>query len=294
MPSCATAKNPRGDEIRFDEASHTYYSPVSGSIDAITPQTGLVYYTSGTTFIHHFFPPFDPDGQIAIRAAQKRGTTVDQIHFEWKQNAAAACELGTRVHETAEDILLDRRDILGKRLFRNQPRDEKEKKLFAAAFTAATKLVLPEYDILGVEKIVFCKRCLIAGTVDFLAKHRTSGEILIGDWKTNKKIDQRNTYRDGRFALAPIEHLENCNYIHYALQLNLYQKLLVKSGYLPRTAKFKRAIFHLTEQGPTPYYLPDLQTEVCDMIIYALERPCEFLPLYKSNRDSQLKESCNV
>jgi hypothetical protein len=50
-------------------------------------------------------------------------------------------------------------------------------------------------------------------------------EIIIYDWKRSKKIDMTNRYK--RMA-SPLQDLEDCNYIHYSLQLNSYKKLLEK------------------------------------------------------------------
>jgi hypothetical protein len=125
-----------------------------------------------------------------------------------------------------------------------------------------------QLDVLAVEKIVFSPYLPrpIAGTVDLLARSRKDGSILILDWKTNKSIDRENRWK--KFGLDPIRHVPDLNYWHYSLQLSLYQYLLAFGKYVPEGSKFKRAIIHLTETGHDIIQLPDLTSEIKDMVIW--------------------------
>lgn len=280
MPSTSRHKHPQGYEIVFDEAPHVYYTILTGHITpsgavprgcedstkGVTPPQVKYLYTSGTSFVHKFCPPFDPDGRIAEKKASEAGVTPDQIRAEWKRKGAAACELGTRVHETCEDVLLRRT------AFRNKPRDEHERRLMAAGWDACQR-IMADYDVIGVEQMVGDLDCQIAGTIDLLVSNKKTGAVGIFDWKTNAKIDFENNFREGSRMLRPISHLHNCSGVTYALQLNLYQYILVKAGYLPRNTVFERQIIQLTDNGPRFFPLPDLQLEVRDMLVFALERP---------------------
>ena len=295
MPGTSKATNPRGYTIEFDEASHTYHTKLThgmmsttgavvrggaepfAGVGKVAPTEdpnelfGKVYYVSGTKVIHHFFPPFDPDGKIAANKAKKMGITVDELKFQWKQKSAAACAMGTRVHETCEDVLHGRHDLLGKWDFRNKPQSIHEQKLMAAGFSAAQK-VLQTMEVIGVEQIVFDLDCQIAGTIDLLCRDKSDPNLwFVLDWKTNEKIEFHNRF--GVHGLFPIEHLEDCNGTHYALQLSLYEFLLRIGKYIPHGAKVRRGIFHLTDDGPRFYELPDLSIEVRDMVIAMLEQP---------------------
>ena len=280
MPSCTKAKNPRGIEIIFTEEPHEYYSLLPLSTGIVSP-TGAIWrgdeksrsvdnfirasYTSGTTFVHKFCPPFDPDGKIALRAAQKKGVSVDQIKFEWKQRSAEACEMGTRVHATCEDFFYDRP-------CRFQPQSEKERRIMQAGITAA-QAFKSKYRIMGVEQLVGDLDCQLAGSIDLLAYDPATDTWWILDWKTNAKIEKDNTFKTGQFMKDPIAHLKNCNFVHYALQLNTYKYLLYAAAYVPRMAKIRCGIIHLTEAGPIFYEMPDYSNEVRDMLIYILEQP---------------------
>ena len=248
MPSCSKAKNPRGVEIIFTEEDHKYKSIINGQ---------EVLYTSGTQFLGKYFPPFDPDGSIAARCAAKEGVSPEEIKAKWSAKGAESCRLGTRLHETIEDTIL-------KRDFRNTPESETEKMRFANGIKVAQAL-LQKTDILGVEKIVFSDRLRISGTIDLLAQSRKDGSYLIIDHKTNASIEKEPKYK--KFCLAPISHLLDTSFNHYALQLNLYQYLLKYEGYVPKDAKFKLFLNHVLPESTQFIQLPDLQLEIRDLVV---------------------------
>jgi len=164
-------------------------------------------YTSGTTFIHKFFPEFDPDGSILRRKALKEGKAPEELKAEWDRARDESCRFGTRVHEVCEDVVLGRTP-------RNEPASEKERLTFAQA-EAAASLFRRGLDVLAAEKMVaapFLPRPL-AGTVDLLARSRKDGSVLVLDWKTNKSIDRENRW--GRFGLDPIKHVPDTPLGHY-------------------------------------------------------------------------------
>ena len=241
MPSCSKAKHPSGVEILFEEESHRYSSVLNGR---------EIEYTSGTTFVHKFFPEFDPDGKILERCALKEGKTPMQLKKEWDDNRDASCRFGTRCHEICEDVLLARKR-------RNEPENEKERLTFEQGAQMANAF-RTQLDILAVEKIVFNPFLPrpIAGTIDLLARSRKDGSVLILDWKTNKSIDRENKWN--KFGLDPISDVPDLNLYHYGLQLSLYQYLLTLGKYVPVGSKFKRAIIHLTETGHEIIQLPDM------------------------------------
>jgi len=249
MPGSSKAKHPRGWEIEFFEDSHKYVSTINGQ---------EVKYISGTQFLHKFFKPFDHDGEIARRCAVKEGCTVDEIKEKWAKAGREASALGTKVHECCEDIELGRKEL------RNKPATEKEDKMFEHAVSMA-KRFYNGFDILGVEKIVFSPSLKIAGTIDLFARSKKDGTYIIGDHKTNKSIDLEDKWN--KFALPPISHLHDINSVHYGLQLSLYEYLLKREGYVPKDAKFKRFLNHITVDGAKLIPLPDYSLEIRDMFI---------------------------
>lgn len=284
MPGTSRARNPRGYEIEFDEATHAYTSLVNGHITptgavvvgsgGVAGQDGedpcvVVRYTSVTSFVGHFFRPFDA-AAASERVAAKRGVSPAVVRAEWEANKIAACTFGTRVHETCEDVLRRRVGPDGRWAFRNRPNGERERRVFSAAFRAASR-VAETCDVLGVEQVVFDVDCRLAGTIDCLARSRKTGRLVILDWKTNARLDESSPWGDK--ALDPISHLDDCAMEHYRLQLAAYEMLLRKAGYISRTEPVERVVVHLTEDGPVMHALPCRAVEVRDMLVAMLEQP---------------------
>ena len=255
MPGTSKAVNPDGVEIEFDEATHIYRSLVGGR---------EIVYTSGTTFINKFFRAFDPDGVIAARKARQMGVTPEEVKAQWKAKADAACELGTRVHETCEDVLH------GAAERRNKPQNDHERHLMDAGIAAA-RVVKERLEVVGIERVVFNIPIRIAGTIDLLCRSKSNRNLWwILDWKTNARIDFDSRFNN--YGIAPINHLYDCSGVHYALQLSLYEFLLRAGAYIPHEAEVRRGIYHLTDAGPHFYELPNYGVEVRDMIINYLAK----------------------
>lgn len=251
MPGSSKAKHPKGYEIEFFEDTHVYTSMIDGE---------EISYISGTQFLHKFFASFDADGAIAKRCAAKEGCTVEEIRAKWAKASKDASVLGTRVHECCEDIERGKSEDE----LRNTPSGPKEERMFKNAVGIAKKLY-QRLDIIGVEKIVFSPSLHIAGTIDLLGRSRKDGSYVIVDHKTNKSIDIVDKWN--KFALAPISHLHDTNFTTYSCQLNLYQYMLKHEGYVPKDAEFKMFLNHITEAGAELIAVPDLQTEIREMLI---------------------------
>lgn len=250
MPSCSKARNPQGITIEFNEQFHSYKSVIDGK---------ELSYISGTTFLGKFFKPFDPTGVITARCAKKEGITVSELKERWAEKGRQSCYYGTRLHETCEDVLYHR-------AFRNKPDSRAEEERFKRGIKIAEN-ILKKYDVVGVEQIVFSHKLPIpiAGTIDLLCKSKKDGTYCIFDWKTNAELSLDNKYNS--FCLDPIEHVQDTAFGHYSLQLSLYQFLLVYAKYVPRDTKFNRALLHVTEDTAEVLKVPDLTSEIKDLII---------------------------
>jgi ATP-dependent exoDNAse (exonuclease V) beta subunit len=248
-----TAVHPRtGVTITFTFATHRYSTPK------------ISHFTSGTTFVKHFFTPFNST-EVASRCAAKRGVSVESLLAEWeaKRNESALC--GTRTHETCEAMLRGEP-------FPHTPRQEHERLMFSAGYNAVTMLRERGFVFHAAEQIVFSEKLVLAGMIDLLMFHPETGVAWILDWKTNETIDWKNPYQrvpkliPGTDVNNPLTHLPDCNAVHYSLQLSLYQYLLVTEGYISANARIERALIHLTEAGPVWIPIPYLQQEIMSMI----------------------------
>jgi len=179
-------------EIVLDHDSHTY-----------TDRDGTVY-TSVSTLISRYKAPFDRDA-IASKIALRDGITVDEVLAEW----AKAAPYGTAVHGQLEDFFRGKSgptNLIGAytpilETWRKQPVEFMPEKILA--FTN--------------------NRLALAGTADLLVRDR-DGYYSIIDWKTNGKIWQQ-AFKNKKMK-PPLSHLDDCNFIHYSLQLNIYAWML--------------------------------------------------------------------
>ena len=247
MPGSIEFTNKRGLKILFEEDTHKYSSVIDGK---------EIVYTSVTSVIHKYAKPFDAD-KIAPFSAKKAGVSVEEIKRQWAEAGKRACIFGTRTHEICEDIILGREP-------RNSAKDLREEFVFKHAINMA-KALKTKVDIISPERPVFDVKLKIAGTIDLLAKSKKDNSYIIIDWKTNATIDSENKYGDK--MLFPLEDLADCNFNHYALQLNTYEYLLKYSGEVPFDTPFKRYLIHLTETGGKFIELPEMQSRVKDIII---------------------------
>lgn len=78
----------------------------------------------------------------------------------------------------------------------------------------------------------------------------------INDYKTNKKIDTYNPFKHK--MLAPLNHLDECNFNHYRLQLSTYAWMLEEAGFKIQGLQ----ISHLN----TPYVFKYLREEVVKLM----------------------------
>jgi len=209
----------RDAALDFDAGTHTY-------------TVGGVVYDSVTTLVENCFEQFDAEYWAGRKATP--GHTKEMILREWAAKGEAARNLGTLMHERIESYYL------------GQPVDSQWMsdptfRIFAAF---ATDVRLCPYRT---EWRIYHEESHLAGTLDFLAL-RSDGRLEIWDWKRSAKVVDScghvvysNPY--GKCALAPLEHLPDTSYYHYALQVSVYRYILaVKYGV--ETVAARLGVFH--------------------------------------------------
>ena len=248
MPGSVIAETSRpGQILQFTEDDHRYVIKDKRSGNEVKE------LVSCTTFIGRYFPPFDPDGSMCAKCAAKKGITAEAMRAEWDKNRDEAAAYGTRVHEYMEDLLKERKP-------RNTPENEKERIVFelGAKFVKSLK---PRIECIQPEKIICDADLGLAGTIDLLAKDPHADQLIMIDWKTNKKIEMDTFFN--RYAYPPISHIPDCEFGHYQLQLNLYEYMLKHAGYIPWSMPVVKYLVHLhMEKGLTTIKVPDKRREI--------------------------------
>jgi len=185
--------NPSGVKIYFIESEHKYYT------DKVKD------FTSVTTFVESFFPEFDRE-RISFNYARKYGLSQSVVLAKWDKKAEVSRTLGTNVHEFCEAY------ILKKQL--PEPVSEKAKVLFACAVEKLENL-LKDFSLVASEKIIFSEKLKLCGTADLLMREKSTGRLVLLDFKTNKSIDKTNKYgKFGKYSKTggklDIRHPDSC------------------------------------------------------------------------------------
>lgn len=216
-------------------------------------------YTSVTTLIHQYTNTFDAD-YWAHKKAREQGKSEKAIRAEWDRIRDEACARGTATHNGLEDAIkevskfknairyldtigsgrvitiADIPSLIPKPLNVDEFKEATENKYpeIYRVFDFYTQRGYVIYSEIG----AFLMDYLISGTIDIFCYRPTDFVIL--DWKTNRdglkfeagyyKKDKSTIpnqltnewVKKKQFMLPPLNHLDDCNGMHYSMQLSLY------------------------------------------------------------------------
>ena len=239
-------------------------------------------YTSVTSWVHTHFPKFNPDMIIKSMMNGKKwlpghkywGKTAEEIKKEWCSNDAA--NAGTNLHYQIECFINNKSLHL--------PYTHKD--LLDAYITTKTKTTIttnieceqaPEWNYFiqfikdypqlkpyRTEWVVYDEDVQIAGSIDMVYENE-DGTLSIYDWKRSKEISSTNNYK--KFAYTDcIKHIPHTNFWHYALQLNIYKKIL-ENKYNKKIKELFLVRLHPnnTEQTYNLIKLPLLEDEMTNL-----------------------------
>lgn len=269
--------------IQFTAADHKYQS---------INQDEKINWISVTSVISLFKKEFDKQAQALKSSKNKRskwyGLTPEKIIEIWDQNNSVAIDLGSWYHNQREEDLLSCNTIrrLGIDLDIVKPIEDNGIKV--APDQNLTSGIYPEH-------MVYLKSAGICGQADRVEV--IQDVIDIYDYKTNKEIKTQSfTNWEGvsEKMLHPIDHLDDCNFIHYAIQLSIYLYIMIKHNPNLKPGKiilehiiFKKSgvdkygnpVYEKDSDGNpivdrvVPYELPYLKKEVTSIIKYLQANP---------------------
>lgn len=237
--------------LYFDEGPHKYTDTLNNE------------YISVTTFIHKYAPAFDKKYWLHKKSVEL-GISEKQLERQWQAITDEACTRGTATHNGIEDAIKGVSMFKKAIQYLNQIESGRcvtvadipsltVKPLDIDKFIIATNNKYPKiYEVFQFyidrgytiysEIGAFLIDLLISGTIDILCIR--DDQFVILDWKTNRnglqftsgyfKKDKRckpaqltNEWVDkDERMLPPIAHLQNCNGMHYSLQLSMYAKMV--------------------------------------------------------------------
>ena len=231
----------------FDEGPHKYTDSLGNE------------YRSVTTLIGDYYNHFNAD-YWAHKKAREQCKSEKQIRAEWDRIKDEACERGTATHNGIEDAIKSVSKFKEAIKYLEEAKSGRcitiadipdliPRPLDVEEFKTATNNKYPEiyrvfdfytergYTIYS-EIGAFLIDYLISGTIDIFCYRPTDFVIL--DWKTNRdglkfeagyyKKDKSTIpnqltnewVKKKQSMLPPLNHLDDCNGMHYTMQLSLY------------------------------------------------------------------------
>lgn len=227
----------RDSRIKFFEEGHVY--ELDGMSDCV----------STTTYIHSFFNEFDKD-KVAKKLSDKYrdidghkyyGMSVEDIKRSWESNSAAAD--GTKLHADIENYIND----VG------TDNNSVEFGYFLKFMSDN-----PQYKPYRTEWVIFDDIMKISGSIDIVFEGSQKDGVVLGDWKRSKEIKFSNRYSSGKNGLDAVD---DCNFNHYCLQLNVYRHILEKY-YGKRVEEMFLVVLHPNNDGYVKLNVPRITQDI--------------------------------
>jgi len=206
--------------VVFHEHNHTYES-----VDLFEK----INWTGVTSLVGKYKAPFKAKEQ-SIKSSQNKkskwcGMKPSDILIAWESERKRSEILGKWYHGEKETYLLSRDSIIfqGEQYGIQKPAFNADGNKIAPSQALIPGMIYPEH-------FVYLKSTGVCGQSDRVEV--TPSKILnVRDYKTNKEIES-TSYIDwqgrSKRMLAPLYHLDDCNLMHYALQLSIYAYIILK------------------------------------------------------------------
>lgn len=195
-------------DLIFEETTHRYFIP---------RRNGLVQLPSVSSIVSSFAPKFDRQKWLTICARAEK-TSESLIDYKWKNKNAIACALGHKVHDFMEHYT-------GIEV----PTCVQEEAGIEFLKDVASK---GNYEISIRELRTYSEEFSFAGTMDLPILNRTTGKLIVADYKTNQTVEDEDVlFKSYDFLYEPFNMMDNSPYNKYQIQLSLYQILLEEKGY---------------------------------------------------------------
>ncbi len=173
-------------------------------------------FKSVTKIAGEYGEPFNAD-EVAkkvsrIPKSKYYGMSIEAIKKMWTD----ASKRGTVLHDIGEKLLKGE-------IVEEYPDDEAVKYLIEAV----TEIKNRGYKVAGTEVLFYNDEVGVAGLSDIILTR--DGKFMIYDFKFIDELKKKSYYdpsiRSFRKMKKPFKYLHDCNWIHYSIQLSLYEDL---------------------------------------------------------------------
>ena len=232
-------------------------------------------WVSATTFLSHFKGDFDENQHIKSsksRSSKWSGMDPKEILAAWATESKRATDLGNWYHDQRESDLCSHSTIRYKGfelpVFRTPTGPDGRK------ISGPQKLVPGFYP----EHMVFLKSAGLCGQSD-LPIVMPDNILDISDYKSNKEIKEKsyvNWEGISKMLKAPMDHLEDCDIQHHALQLSLYMYIIIKHNPMlkPGELTINHIIFEVAGENQYGYPITAVNQQgdpiIKDIVYYKL------------------------
>ena len=178
---------------------------------------------STTGLIGQYENHFDSE-TISQQVANKRGISQQEVLEEWRIENLHSTIKGSFIHEFAQSLWE------GKEYKFDYSKVPEE--IDIDRLKSDINLLIPQainfyndykdmYELIGCEIYLGDEDFDECGATDQILYNKYTGGIAIIDYKTNKEI-KRESYKHQKM-LIPLQQYDDCNYIHYSIQLSGYK-----------------------------------------------------------------------
>ena len=189
--------------------------------------------------------------------------TQQDILDRWAEKNKQSCERGSKIHSEIENSFYNKKKDINLQKFGVGGKFECRKDYSDLDLKYG---VYPEYLIYRESDDGILK---VAGQIDLIIKQ--DNNIFLVDHKTNEKIDMKGGFDSFTKSTAkmkyPLNNLEDCNFMHYTLQLSTYAWMLEKLN--PEFVIKDLILNHYDHQGNnTLYHCEYLKHDVEKMLYH--------------------------
>lgn len=178
---------------------------------------------STTGLISQYEQKFDSN-TISQMVANKRGISQQEVLEEWRIENLHSTIKGSMIHEFAQSLWEGKEYKFD---YSNVPHEIDLDRL-----KSDIEKLIPQainfyndykdmYELIGCEIYLGDEDYDECGATDQMMLNKYTNEIALIDYKTNKKIEYESY--NHKKMLIPLHKFEDCNYIHYSLQLSDYK-----------------------------------------------------------------------
>ena len=191
------------NNVVFNEEDHSYYLNFKRCI-------------STTELIGRYKKKFETN-IMASKVANRDGRLKDDVIAEWDEKRITSQVKGTELHRCAELMWQSK-------AYRPGPIVTNKLLKMLQQFYADYKNRLA---LVRAELVVGDDTWGVCGMLDKLFYNIEEDELQIWDYKTNKEINKSSKYKAK--MINGLNHLEECEFNTYSLQLSIYKKIIEKN-----------------------------------------------------------------